>query len=150
MNTFYVIVLGLILGIVMTSFIILNNKLFNIIQILGKLTDAELNLNISFTDNLTLFNKLVDRFNKKILKDKEHWVINEDYYNNIITLLKSRFKDLDNATDNIYDKLNSIDNDTTILIIGKSNEICNEIKKQAKISSKINSKTKTNKSINHK
>ena len=148
MNTFYVIVLGLILGIVITSFIILNNKLFNIIQILGKLTDAELNLNISFTDNLTLFNKLVDRFNEKVLKDNEHWAINEDHYNNIITLLKSRFKDVDDSVDSIYNRLNSMDNDTTILIIGKSNEICNEIKKQAKISSKINSKTKTSKSIN--
>ena len=144
------ILLGLILCVVITSFIILNNKLFNIIQILGKLTDAELNLNISFTDNLTLFNKLVDRFNEKVLKDNEHWVINEDYYNNIITLLKSRFKDVDNATDSIYNRLNTIDSDNQNLIIAEHRCTRNEIKKLAKISSKKKLQSKTNKSINHK
>ena len=140
------IFLGLILGIVITSFIILNNKLLKITNILGTITGILNNESITIARTLELFKKLVDRFNEKVLKDNEHWVINEDHYNNIITLLKSRFKDVDNGVDSIYNRLNSMDNDTTILIIGKSNEIRNEIKKQAKISSKINSKTKTNKS----
>lgn len=142
------ILLGLILGVVITSFIILNNKLFKITNILSTITSILNNESASVTTTVELFKKLVEQFSEKVSKDNEHWRINEDYYNNIITLLKSRFKDIDNATDSIYDKLNSIDNDITILIIGKSNEIRNEIKKQAKISSKINSKTKTSKSIN--
>lgn len=150
MNTFYVIVLGLILGIVITSFIILNNKINRTKFNTKFIIDALKRINQFVEGNNIVINNIRDKFNTKVLKDNEHWVINEDHYNNIITLLKSRFKDLDNATDSIYDKLNSIDNDTTILIIGKSNEICNEIKKQAKISSKIKSQSKTNKSINHK
>lgn len=142
------ILLGLILGVVITSFIILNNKLFKITNILSTITSILNNESHNVTTTLELFKKLVERFSEKVSKDNEHWRINEDYYNNIITLLKSRFKDVDNATDNIYDKLNIIDTDTTTLIIGKSNEIRNEIKKQAKISSKITSKTKTSKSIN--
>lgn len=142
------ILLGLILGIILSSYIIINKKVTQIQSnteyILTKLRGID-GVN---SNNNKLINQLLDRFNDKVLKDSEHWRINEDYYNNIITLLKSRFKDVDNATDSIYDKLNSMDNDTTILIIGKSNEIRNEIKKQAKISSKINSKTKTSKSIN--
>lgn len=140
------IFLGLILGIVVTSFIILNNKLFNIIQILGKITDAELNLNTTTTETLKLFSTLVDRFNEKVLKDNEHWVINEDYYNNIITLLKSRLKDIEDAASSIYSRLNVLDTDTQNHIIAEHRYTRNEIKKQAKISSKINSKTKTNKS----
>lgn len=142
------ILLGLILGILLSSYIIINKKVTQIQSnteyILTKLRGID-GVN---SNNNKLINQLLDKFNDKLLKDNEHWRINEDYYNNIITLLKSRFKDIDNATDSIYDKLNIIDTDTTTLIIGKSNEICNEIKKQAKISSKINSKTKTSKSIN--
>ena len=142
------ILLGLILGIILSSYIIINKKVTQIQSnteyILTKLRGID-GVN---SNNNKLINQLLDKFNDKLLKDNEHWRINEDYYNNIITLLKSRFKDVDNATDSIFDKLNSMDNDITILIIGKSNEIRNEIKKQAKISSKINSKTKTSKSIN--
>ena len=140
------IFLGLILGIVITSFVILNNKLFNIIQILGKITDAELNLNTTTTETLKLFSILVDRFNEKVLKDNEHWVINEDYYNNIITLLKSRFKNIEDDASSIYSRLNVLDTDIQNYIIAEHRCTRNEIKKQAKISSKINSKTKTNKS----
>ena len=142
------ILLGLILCIILSSYIIINKKVTQIQSnteyILTKLRGVD-GVN---SNNNKLINQLLDKFNDKLLKDNEHWRINEDYYNNIITLLKSRFKDVDNATDSIFDKLNSMDNDITILIIGKSNEIRNEIKKQAKISSKINSKTKTSKSIN--
>lgn len=135
------ILLGLILGIVITSFIILNNKLFNIIQILDKITDAELNLNTNMVETLKLFDKLVDRFNDRAL-------INEEHYGKTITLLKSKFKDIDDATDSIYNRLNTVDTDIQNLIIAEHRHTCNEITKQAKISSKINSKTKTNKSIN--
>lgn len=135
------ILLGLILGILLSSYIIINKKVTQIQSnteyILTKLRGID-GVN---SNNNKLINQLLDKFNDRISKDDEN-------YFNVITLLKSRFKDVDNATDSIYDKLNTIDTDTTTLIIGKSNEIRNEIKKQAKISSKINSKTKTSKSIN--
>lgn len=135
------ILLGLILGVVITSFIILNNKLFKITNILSTITSILNNESHNVTTTFELFKKLIERFTKQVEVDNGH-------YDNVITLLKSRFKDVDNATDSIYNRLNTIYTDTTTLIIGKSNEIRNEIKKQAKISSKINSKTKTSKSIN--
>ena len=140
------IFLGLILGIVITSFIILNNKINRTEFNTKFIIDALKRIDKFIEANNIVINNVQDKLNNKVLKDNEHWVINEDHYNNIITLLKSRFKDVDNGVDSIYNRLNSMDNDTTILIIGKSDEIRNEIKKQAKISSKINSKTKTNKS----
>ena len=135
------ILLGLILGVVITSFIILNKKINKIDEYVRKTLSNTNVINTDIDRNHKIISIILDRFNNKVLKD------DENYYN-LITLLKSRFKDIDNATDSIYDKLNIIDTDTTTLIIGKSNEIRNEIKKQAKISSKINSKTKTSKSIN--
>ena len=135
------ILLGLILGILLSSYIIINKKVTQIQSnteyILTKLRGID-GVN---SNNNKLIQHLLDKFDERVTVDNEH-------YDNIITLLKSRFKDIDNATDSIYDKLNIIDTDTTTLIIGKSNEIRNEIKKQAKISSKITSKTKTSKSIN--
>lgn len=142
------ILLGLILGVVITSFIILNNKLFKITNILSTMTSILNNESVSVTTTFELFKKLVEQFSEKVSKDNEHWRINEDYYNNIITLLKSRFKDLDNATNGIYTRLTNINTDVDMLIIGEHRITRNEIKKQAKISSKINSKTKTSKSIN--
>lgn len=135
------ILLGLILGVVITSFIILNNKLFKITNILSTITSILNNENASVTTTVELFKKLVERFSKRVLVDNEN-------YHNLITLLKSRFKDVDNATDSIYDKLNIINSDTATLIIGKSNEIRNEIKKLAKISSKKKQTSKQSKSIN--
>ena len=150
MNIFYVIVLGLILSIVITSFIILNNKINRTEFNTKFIIDALKRINQFIEGNNIVINNIRDKFNTKVLKDNEHWVINEDHYNNIITLLKSRFKDLDNDTDSIYDKLNTINTDTQNLIIAENRQTRNEIKKKTKISSKINSKTKTNKSINHK
>ena len=150
MNTFYVIVLGLILSIVITSFIILNNKINRTEFNTKFIIDALKRINQFVEGNNIVINNIIDKFNTKVLKDNEHWVINEDHYNNIITLLKSRFKDLDNATDSIYDRLNTIDSDTQNLIIAENRQTRNEIKKKTKISSKINSNPKTNKSINHK
>ena len=142
------ILLGLILGVVITSFIILNNKLFKITNILSTITSILNNESHNVTTTLELFKKLIERFSEKVSKDNEHWRINEDYYNNIITLLKSRFKDVDNATDNIYNRINTFDVDTQHLIVAEHRSTRNEIKKQAKISSKIKSQSKTSKSIN--
>ena len=130
------ILLGLILGVVITSFIILNNKLFKITNILSTITSILNNESVSVTTTFELFKKLVEQFSEKVSKDNEHWRINEDYYNNIITLLKSRFKDVDNSTDSIYDKLNNIDSDIQTLIVTEHRITRNEIKKLAKISSK--------------
>ena len=135
------ILLGLILGIVIISFIILNNKLLKITNILATITEILNNEVTSVTTTIELFKKLVERFSERVLIDNDH-------YDNIITLLKSRFKDLDNATDSIYDRLNTIDSDNQNLIIAEHRCTRNEIKKQAKISSKINSKVKTKKTIN--
>lgn len=142
--------LELILGVVITSFIILNNKInrteFNTKFIIDGLKRID-----KFVEaNNLVINNIQDRFNNKALKDSEHWSISEDYYNNIITLLKSRFKDIDNATDSIYDRINTIDSDTQTLIVAEHRITRSEIKKLAKISSKKKSQLKTNKSINHK
>ena len=72
---------------------------------------------------------------------------NENYFN-IIALLKSRFKNIDDSTDSIYNRLNTVDSDIQNFIVVEHRHTRNEIAKQAKISSKINSKTKTSKSIN--
>lgn len=135
------ILLGLILGVVITSFIILNNKLFKITNILSTITSILNNESTSVTTTVELFKKLVEQFSEQIAVDNGH-------YDNIITLLKSRFKDIDIATDSIYNRLTTINTDIDTLIIGEHRITRNEIKKQAKISSKINSKTKTSKSIN--
>lgn len=129
------IFLGLILGVVITSFIILNNKLLKITNILATITGILNNESVTVTTTLELFKKLVERFSERVLVDNEN-------YNNIITLLKSRFKDLDNTTDSIYDRINTIDSDIQNLIIVEHRCTRNEMKKQAKISSKINSKRK--------
>ena len=137
------ILLGLILGVVITSFIILNNKL-NILQVhIGTIIRKLNSINSVVDGNNNHIMHLLDRFNNKILKDEEH-------YNNIITLLKSRFKDVDNATDSIYNRLNNIDSDIQTLIVTEHRITRNEIKKLAKICSKKKLQSKTNKSINHK
>lgn len=135
------ILLGLILGVVITSFIILNNKLLKITNILTTITGILNNEIVTVTTTCELFKKLVERFKERVLTD------NENYFN-IVALLKSRFKDLDNATDSIYDRVNTTDSDIQNLIIAEHRLTRNEMKKQAKISSKINSKVKTKKTIN--
>ena len=131
------ILLGLILGVVITSFVVLNNKLFNIIQILGKITDAELNLNTNMTQTLKLFDVLVNRFNKRILVDNEHFEIIKD-------LIEKNKVEIYNTQQILYNFPVRLET----FITEENNAIRNEIIKQAKISSKINSKTKTSKSIN--
>ena len=131
------ILLGLILGVVITSFIILNNKINRTEFNTKFVIDVLKNIDNYVDSNNTNIQHLVDRFNKRILIDGE-------YYNNIITLLKSRFKDLDNATDSIYDRFNTIHADIEKYITEEHITTRRQIiEKQAKISSKINSKKKT-------
>lgn len=133
------ILLGLILVIVITSFIILNNKI-NKIDDYVKRTFTNTNIIDTSVDNhIKLTNILLDRFNERVLTDNEN-------YHNIVTLLKSRFKDLDNATDSIYDRFNTIHADIEKYIAAEHILIRKQIEKQAKISSKINPKQKQSKS----
>lgn len=135
------ILLGLILGILLSSYIIINKKVTQIQSnteyILTKLRGID-GVN---SNNNKLIQHLLDKFDERVTVDNEH-------YDNIITLLKSRFKDIDNATDSIYDRINTIDVDTQHLIVGEHRITRNEIKKLAKISSKIKSQSKTNNSSN--
>ena len=137
------IFLGLILGIVITSFVILNNKInnkiYNLHILLNKIIDTELTTNINITEILKLSNALVERFNKRILVDNEYFEI-------INSSINDKFRALNYNDDYIKEKLNTIDSDNRVLINNEHIKTRNEIKKQAKISSKINSKTKTNKS----
>ena len=137
------ILLGLILGIVLSSYIIINKKVTQIQSnteyILTKLRGID-GFN---SNNNKLIEHLSGRFNAQMLMDNEH-------YDNVITLLKSRFKDVDNATDSICDRINNIDYNVQTLIVTEHRITRNEIKKLAKISSKKKLQSKTNKSINHK
>ena len=129
------IFLGLILGVVIISFIILNNKLLKITNILATITEILNNEVSTVTTIIELFKKLVERFSERVSTD------NKNYYN-LIELLKSRFKDLDNATDSIYDRFNTIHADIEKYIAAEHIITRKQIEKQAKISSKINSKRK--------
>ena len=137
------ILLGLILGIVLSSYIIINKKVTQIQSnteyILTKLRGID-GVNSNNNKNIE---HLLNRFNKRIL-------INEEYFNIIKDLINNRFKDVDNATNSIYDRLNTIDSDSQNLIIAEHRYTRNEIKKLAKISSKKKLQSKTNKSINRK
>lgn len=133
------ILLGLILSLLIVAYIVLNLKLKTIEGVLKNLYDYLIEIHKFVKSDNTNIEYLLDRFNKRIL-------INEEYFNIIKDIINSRFKDLDNATDTIYNRLNTIDSDNQNLIIAEHRCTRNEIKKQAKISSKINSKTKTNKS----
>ena len=78
---------------------------------------------------------LLNRFNKRIL-------INEDYFNIIKDTIDSKFKNLDEGNEIIFNRINSINSDIENLIITQNRLIRRQIEKQAKISSKINSKIK--------
>ena len=110
-------------------------ELLKITNILATITGILNNESVSVTTTVELFKKLVERFSERVLTDNEN-------YHNLITLLKSRFKELDTATYSIYNTLNTVDSDIQTLIIGEHKLTRNEMKKQAKISSKINSKRK--------
>lgn len=125
------IFLGLILGIVILLFIILNNKI-NIIQdnlgvIIRKLNGIESDT----INNNNLIEHLLERFNKRRLVDHEHFEIIKD-------LIEKNKVEIDNNQQILYNfpvKLETF-------IAEENNSIHKEIKKLAKISSKINSKRK--------
>ena len=124
---------------VIISFIILNNKI-NEINDYVKRTFTNTNIIDTNVDNHhKLTDILLDRFNERVLTD------NENYFN-LVTLLKSRFKDLDNTTDSIYDRFNTIHADIEKYIAAEHILTRKQIEKQAKISSKINPKQKQSKS----
>lgn len=135
------ILLGLILGILLSSYIIINKKVTQIQSnteyILTKLRGID-GVN---SNNNKLIQHLLDKFDERVTVDNEH-------YDNIITLLKFKFRDLDNATDSIYDRINTFDIDIQHLIVGEHRITRNEIKKLTKINSKKKSQSKTSKSIN--
>lgn len=131
------ILLGLILGIVITSFIILNNKLFKITNIFSTMTSILDNENVTITTSLELFKKFVEQFNRRILVDNEHFEIIKD-------LIEKNKVEIYNTQQILYNFPVRLET----FITEENNAIRNEITKQAKISSKINSKTKTSKSIN--
>lgn len=133
------IFLGLILVIIIGVFLILNSKINNLYKLLNKLTDIELTTNTNITEILKLFSNLVERFNKRILVDNEHFEIIKDLINkNKIEIYNSQ-----QILHNLPVKLETF-------IAEENNSIYKDIKKLAKISSKSKSNPKTNKSINHK
>lgn len=143
MNTLIMIILGAILGAVIGVFLILNNKINNLL----KYYSTNLDISNKESDNIEyitrILDKLLDRFNKRILVDNEHFEI-------INSSINDKFRALNYNDDCIKERLNTIDSDTQNLIIAEHRCTRNEIKKKAKISSKIKSNSKTNKSINHK
>lgn len=129
------IFLGLILGVVITSFIILNNKINRIEFNTKFIIDVLKNINNYTNSSNSNIEHLLDRFNKRIL-------VNEEHFNIIKDIINSRFKDLENAASSIYSRLNVLDTDTQNHIIDEHRLTRRQIEKQAKISSKINSKRK--------
>ena len=55
------ILLGLILGVVITSFVIINNKLFKITNILSTMTSILNTENVTITTSVELFKKFVEK-----------------------------------------------------------------------------------------
>lgn len=135
------IFLGLILVIIITSFVILNNKINNLYKLLNKITDIELTTNTNIIEILKLFKTFMDKFNKRVLVDNEHFEI-------LNSSIDDKFRALNYNDDYIKEKLNTIDSDTQNLIIAEHRCTRNEIKKKAKISSKIKSQSKTNNNTN--
>ena len=125
------ILLGLILGIVITSFIILNNKLLKITNILATITEILNNESTTITTTLELFKKLVERFSERVLTDNEHFKIIKD-------LIEKNKVEIYNNQQLLYNLPVKLET----FIAEENNSIHKEIKKLAKISSKINSKRK--------
>lgn len=135
------ILLGLILGIVITSFIILNNKINKIKFNTKFIIDILTRINQFVEGNNIVVNNIQDKFNKQVLVNNEHFEI-------INSSINDKFKALNYNDDYIKERLNTFDTDTQNLIIAEHRCTRNEIKKQAKISSKIKSQSKTNNNIN--
>ena len=131
------IFLGLILGVVITSFILINNKI-NIIQdYLGTIV-RKLNSINSVVDGINNSNcHLLDRFNNFVLR-----------YNELNGLLETKVNHnteyFDKKLTNIIDKIHEVNEN----VIAENSIIHNEIKKLAKISSRKKQASKQTKSIN--
>lgn len=131
------IFLGLILGIIITSFIILNNKI-NIVQnYLGTII-RKLNSSNSVVDNIYNNNSnLLDRFNNFVLRYNESKNLLETKVNNNTEYFDKKLNDITNLIYEVNEHISVQHNNTRY-----------EINKKAKISSKKKSQSKTNKSIN--
>lgn len=129
------ILLGLILGVVITSFIILNIKI-NRIDDYVKRTFTNTNVIDTSVDNhYKLTNILLDRFNEKVLNDNEHCEIIKD-------LIEKNNIEIYNNQQILY----NIPVKVETFVAEENNSIRKEIKKLAKISSKINPKQTQSKS----
>lgn len=137
------ILLGLILGAIIGVFLILNGKINNLYKLLNKLIDIESTTNNGVLETLKLFSDFIERFNKRILVDNEHFEI-------LNSSIDNKFKALNYNDDYIKERLDAHYSNTRDLIMEEHKYTRNEIKKLAKISSKIKSNPKTNKSINNK
>lgn len=131
------ILLGLILGTVITSFIILNNKINRTEFNTKFIIDALKRINEFVLANNIAMNNIQDRFNNKVLKDNEHFEI----IKNLIDKNKIEIYNNQQTLFNLPVRLETF-------IAEENNAIRKEITKQAKISSKIKSKSKMNNNIN--
>ena len=135
MNTFYVIVLGLILAIVLSGFSLVFKRLYIIENILGKIVETF----GTATESLEGMNKNI--------------TLSTDIMNKVITLLKN----LDDHScttikliNNLYNELDVVSRDTQKYITAEHNNTRKEITKRTKISSKIKSQSKTKKNTDNK
>lgn len=131
------ILLGLILGIVLSGYIIINKKVTQIQSnteyILTKLRGID-GVN---SNNNKLINRLLDRFNEFVLR-----------YNELNGLLETKVNHnieyFDKRLTNIIDKIHEVNEN----VIVENSITRNDIKKLAKISSRKKQASKQNKSIN--
>ena len=137
------IFLGLILGVIIGVIIILCSEIKRIKSTLNYIADYLPNIDRTNLTNSNHIEHLLDKFNKRVLVDNEHFEI-------INSSINDKFKALNYNDDYIKDRLDAIGSNTQNLIMEEHKYTRNEIKKKAKISSKIKSNPKTNKSINNK
>lgn len=135
------IFLGLILGICIGTFLILYFETKGIKSTLNYIADYLPSIDRINIANNNHIEHLLERFNKRILVDNEHFEI-------INASIDDKFKALNYNDDYIKERLDAIGSNTQNLIMEEHKYTRNEIKKQAKISSKIKSQSKTNKNIN--
>ena len=131
------ILLGLILGVVITSFIILNKKINKIDEYIRKTLSNTNFIDVSVNNNHKIINIVLDKFNDFVLKYKELIGLSETKVNHNIEHFDKKLSDITTLIYDVNEHINVQHNNTR-----------NEIKKQAKISSKIKSQSKTSKSIN--
>lgn len=131
------ILLGLILGVVITSFIILNKKINKIDEYTRKTLSNTNFISTNVDNSYKMINIILDRVNNFVLR-----------YNESKNLLETK---VNNNTEYFDKKLNDI---TTLIydvnehISVQHNNTRDDIKKLAKISSKKKQASKQSKSIN--